>query len=951
MLSGGTLYSQSYNINTLDNPSPGYLFFNTSSTSLEFVDNSGNKIFQKNLLGNSGIFARLENGNWARKEKETFYIFDNNFNFIDSIENPTASYTKPLSLDWHEIISLKNGHYLLLLTKTVIKDMSKVIEDGNSEAILITNVLIETDFNGEIFWEWDALDHLNITDVSNIVDLTQKQIDLTHINSFVEDNDGNIIVSIRNYDEIVKINKITGEFIWRFGGSTSKNNQFNIINDELNGFKGFSHQHCISLLDNGNILLFDNGNAKIPPYSRAVEYQLNYDEKTAHKVWESRKTPDIFLPSLGSVQRFENGSTLINWGKYGISEVNALNKVTFDLTYKGLSSGTYKAERIISDMDGILKKVTSANLIDFSDNTYKTNVKLDLLSINDSGFISVEKHYYKPYNLEFVKTIFDSIINNRWVISSSNLISCIGTLRFNLSNFQDIDRSKISILYRNKEGLGKFSELKNIFIPEAKELISEFEGFGEYILANLTINGIPEFNSYLNGKIVQLSDSISWSKINNSEKFQIQISTDSTFISELYNFIIDETNFNLLDLEPGTKYFSRVRALNSKDTSLWSKYLVFFTKLDSPKLIFPNADEIVDLNEDTLRWSDFKPSVKYRLQISNDSIFKSNEIDLVDLPYSFYKFGNYKENFIYYWRVLAYTNNDTSSWSEVRRFKFVNKEKPLVELLSPENNSTKMNTSIKLEWVSISESEKYYFRLSNDPNFDKVIFQDQTIKINSIVCSDLEFEKDYFWSVAVLINGNLSDFAKPFRFTTKMNKPEIIFPLNNSVEIPFECKMQWVRKPNTSCIINIASDSSFNEIILDSLVGDVAELLLNLEKGKWHFLRMKFVNDSNESNWSDTIHFKTNEVNSVVNLEDVKCELLSDRDFRKYILLIQVSYYELYLIEMFDIFGNRLNELNNDYLIPGINKFEINVQSLSPGMYFLKIKNNKIIKIEKFMLN
>ena len=48
-------------------------------------------------------------------------------------------------------------------------------------------------------------------------------IDYCHTNAIEQDNDGNILISSRNMDEITKINRITGQIIWRLGG---KNNQF-----------------------------------------------------------------------------------------------------------------------------------------------------------------------------------------------------------------------------------------------------------------------------------------------------------------------------------------------------------------------------------------------------------------------------------------------------------------------------------------------------------------------------------------------------------------------------------------------------------------------------------------------------------------------------------------------------------------------------------------------------
>src|SRR5438552_4085878 len=124
-------------------------------------------------------------------------------------------------------------------------------------------------------------------------------------NSLDFDRDGNYVASFRHMGEITKIDRRTSEIIWRLGG---RNNQFAIMNDPLGGF---SAQHSVRVLDNGNLLLYDNGLRHSPLESRAVEYRLDTDAKTATMVWQYRRVPPVFTPFLGSVQRYQNGNTLI----------------------------------------------------------------------------------------------------------------------------------------------------------------------------------------------------------------------------------------------------------------------------------------------------------------------------------------------------------------------------------------------------------------------------------------------------------------------------------------------------------------------------------------------------------------------------------------------------------------------------------------------------------------
>jgi hypothetical protein len=167
-------------------------------------------------------------------------------------------------------------------------------------------IVQELDYNDDVVFQWRSWDYFKITDATH-ENLNGALIDYCHANAIESDFDGNLMLSSRNMDEITKINRITGKTIWRLGG---KNNEFEFINDTI----GFSHQHAVRRIKNGNITLYDNGNFHVPPFSRAIEYKLDEVNKTATLVWQYRNNPDIYAPATGYVQRLPNNNTLICWG-------------------------------------------------------------------------------------------------------------------------------------------------------------------------------------------------------------------------------------------------------------------------------------------------------------------------------------------------------------------------------------------------------------------------------------------------------------------------------------------------------------------------------------------------------------------------------------------------------------------------------------------------------------
>ena len=105
------------------------------------------------------------------------------------------------------------------------------------------------------------------------------------------------------------------------------------------------------MLDDGHVLLFDNGSAgagrrtastsrtpRAPtverPSSRAVEYTLDTQAHTATRVWQYAPA-GWYAAFAGSAQRLGNGDTLVGWAaetKAIASEVNAAGNLVWQLT-------------------------------------------------------------------------------------------------------------------------------------------------------------------------------------------------------------------------------------------------------------------------------------------------------------------------------------------------------------------------------------------------------------------------------------------------------------------------------------------------------------------------------------------------------------------------------------------------------------------------------------------
>jgi hypothetical protein len=270
---------------------------------LMVLDDFARPIFYRNMQLQTLDFERQPNGTMTYFDSyiTKYVVLDNNYAPIDTISCGNGYAT-----DLHELRILPNGHIFLLGIDIQPVAMDALVPGGKSLAYVKGLVIQELDQNKNVVFQWRSWDYFSITDAIG-VDFTSSDIDPVHGNALEIDSDTSLILSSRHLSEITKIDRRTGDIIWRWGG---KNNQFQFINDTM----GFSYQHAIRKIANGHFTLFDNGNFHSPPISRAVEYALDEHAKTATLVWSYRHTPDIFGSAMGYVQRLDDGSTLISWG-------------------------------------------------------------------------------------------------------------------------------------------------------------------------------------------------------------------------------------------------------------------------------------------------------------------------------------------------------------------------------------------------------------------------------------------------------------------------------------------------------------------------------------------------------------------------------------------------------------------------------------------------------------
>lgn len=203
---------------------------------------------------------------------------------------------------------------------------------GKSRVETAGHQLVRMTPSGTVEFIWDAWDHIGLQEW--ITDFDQKSsrtaTDFDHPNALTFDNNGNYVVSWRNLSQIMFLDPHTGVVLSRIGGAKSN---YRFVDDPLGGF---SKQHAVKILPNGNLLVFDNGTDHSPSQSRGVEYHLDPATRTARLVWQYRPATPMFAEFVGWVQRLTNGDTWVAFSILGrVVEADPRGKLIWEGQLRG----------------------------------------------------------------------------------------------------------------------------------------------------------------------------------------------------------------------------------------------------------------------------------------------------------------------------------------------------------------------------------------------------------------------------------------------------------------------------------------------------------------------------------------------------------------------------------------------------------------------------------------
>ena len=505
--------------NVIENMKDGLTF--VSSNYATAYDSNGDVrwYFTKGLvLDNVTPIKRLKNGNLVMMSGRGIrpMYYQTGFYELDLFGRIHNEYI--INGIHHEIQELSNGNFIVLSEK-----------DENTTEDCIVEINRKT---GEIDNQWDIGDILKIEKIAdptyqdrtyqdrklamkgaseetikNSADYINKH-DWFHNNAIYYDElDNSIIVSGRMQDMVFKFDAKTKEIKWVLSNPNStwsdvtENKLLTPIGDDFEWQYG---QHAVTLLPNGDVMLYDNGNFRSKDsetslsndqnYSRGVIYRINEENMTVEQIWQYGKErgSELFTPYIGDVDYLDDNHYLINFG--GIIKDNQENRL--DSPVELFSRNDVTGEAVIVEVKDDMVVNEFKLTAPFNANTYRVE-RLPLYYENEKY---VDLNIYGKSLGEYKETTYEEFINikfeNNLVINVNKIVDEGDRIIFNIGNsgiafdsekmyivldngavekYYEIDSNVDFIL--NKEGLSKSNY--NI-----KVMIIDGDGLGRYTYLN-----------------------------------------------------------------------------------------------------------------------------------------------------------------------------------------------------------------------------------------------------------------------------------------------------------------------------------------------------------------------------------------------------------------------------------------------------------------------------------
>lgn len=294
-------------------------------------------------------------------------------------------------------------------------------------------------------------------------------------------------------------------------------------------------------------------------------------------------------------------------------------------------------------------------------------------------------------------------------------------------------------------------------------------------------------------------------------------------------------------------------------------------------------------------WNNISGANTYKLQIAADAGF--NNIVFTDsaITDTFKTVSGLNVNSQYYWQVLGKNDSAYFIGSSVWTF---NTTAVQVTLFNPPDNSSFITLPVLFSWTSaeiVNNSEPiiaagkefdnivfnadytkgllsdlqdndlgvlftYKLEVSDDQNFNNVVFIDSVITSPFQSVNNLKTNSVYYWKVTPKNDSFYTVASEVWSFNTNPRPAvTLLSPANNAVNVPTMFDFKWYKSANAlNYTLQISADSLMSSFIVnDSLLTDTFKTVSNLNYLTDYYWRVKAKFSADSIPVSDEWKFRT----------------------------------------------------------------------------------------------
>jgi hypothetical protein len=210
------------------------------------------------------------------------------------------------SMDMHALwLTPKQTAIFTCYPRAAQVDLSSI--GGPRQGQALESIIQEVDVaSGRLLFEWTSLAHVSVSDSYQRL---ATPYDYLHVNAVSPTRDGNLLVSGRNTWALYKLDRRTGEVMWRLGGKRS--------DFRMGRSAQFSWQHDAQQVTDRTLSVFDNGTdgpIQTERQSRGLVLDLDESSRTVGVRNSYTNHKPLLATAMGSVQILPSTHVVVGWG-------------------------------------------------------------------------------------------------------------------------------------------------------------------------------------------------------------------------------------------------------------------------------------------------------------------------------------------------------------------------------------------------------------------------------------------------------------------------------------------------------------------------------------------------------------------------------------------------------------------------------------------------------------